>query len=141
MRRKPLLLVAVAAVLLLAAPAGGGSVVPTIRLAISHVVSNCHVWSTAKGLLPPSTKITVKPGTRVVLRSDCPMDFDLAQTKGPRVALGASRMFAGSSRTIVFKKVGVYVLTAKNVQTPEERNLVVLGTPNTLTLTVVVKRV
>ena len=140
MRRKPLLLAAVAAALLLAAPAGGGSVVPTVRLAISHVVSNCHVWSTAKGLLAPSTKIVVEPGTRVVLRSDCPMDFDLAQKKGPRLALGAPRMFAGTSRTLVFKKAGVYVLTATNVQTPEERNLVTLGTPNLLTLTVVVKR-
>lgn len=138
MRRKPLLCAAAVA-LGLAAPAGGGAAVPTVRLAISHVVSNCHVWSTAKGLLAPSTRITVKPGTRVVLRSDCPMDFDLAQKKGPRVTLGTPRMFAGSSRTIVFRKVGVYVLTAKNVQTPEERNLVVLGTPNTLTLTVVVK--
>jgi hypothetical protein len=43
-------------------------------------------------------------------------------------------------RTIVFRKIGVYVLTTTNVQTPEEHGLVTLGTPNTLTLTVVVKR-
>jgi hypothetical protein len=40
---------------------------------------------------------------------------------------------------IVFRKPGVYRLTARNVQTPEERNLITLGETNTLTLTVVVK--
>jgi hypothetical protein len=67
------------------------------------------------------------------------MDFDFAQTKGPKLALGNPRTFAGSSRVIVFRKTGVYRLTATNVQTPEDRGLVTLGEANTLTLTVVVK--
>ena len=67
------------------------------------------------------------------------MDFDVRQTKGARLALGDPRLYAGTSRTIVFPKAGVYRLTARNVQTPEERNLTVLGEPNTLTLTVVVR--
>ena len=46
------------------------------------------------------------------------MDFDFAQTKGPRLALGDPRTYAGSARTIVFRKAGVYRLTATNVQTP-----------------------
>ena len=37
-------------------------------------------------------------------------------------------------RTIVFRKIGAYVLTATNVQTPEEHRLVTLGTPNTAIL-------
>ena len=91
-------------------------------------------------MLGPTTKITVKLGTRVVIRSDCPMDFDFAQTRGPHVELGNPRTYAGSARTIVFRKIGVYRLTATNVQTPEERGLVTLGNPNTLALTVVVTR-
>jgi hypothetical protein len=68
------------------------------------------------------------------------MDFDFAQTGGPRLRLGDPRTYAGTSRTIVFAKPGIYRLTATNVQTPEERGLTVLGTPNTLRLTVVVSR-
>jgi hypothetical protein len=116
-----------------------------VRLVIAHVFQNCHVWTTAPKPLGavktvgPSARINVRRGTRIVIRSDCPMDFDFRQTKGPRVALGNPRTYAGSSRTIVFAKTGVYRLTATNVQTPEERGLTVLGTPNVLTLTVVVK--
>jgi hypothetical protein len=129
-----------AAALFVAAPAGGAAVAsPTVRLAIAHVASHCHVWHTATRFLGASTKLTVKPGTRVVIRSDCPMDFDFAQTKGPRLALGNARTYAGTSRVLTFRKVGTYRLTATNVQIPEERGLVTLGEPNTLTLTVVVR--
>ena len=111
----------------------------TVRLAIAHVVSNCHVWRTTAHLLGPNMKITVTRGTRVVIRPDCPMDFDFAQTKGPKLALGDPRTYAGTSRTISFRRAGVYRLTVTNVQTPDERGLTVLGDTNTLTLTVVVK--
>jgi hypothetical protein len=127
------------AALSVAAPAGAAAVSPTVRLAIAHVVRHCHVWRTSTKTLAASTKIIVKRGTRVVIRSDCPMDFDYAQTKGPKLALGNPRTFAGSSRIIVFRKTGVYRLTATNVQTPEERGLVTLGDANSLTLTVVVR--
>jgi hypothetical protein len=123
----------------LAAPIGGAVASPTVRLAIAHVVAHCHVWKTTTKLLGPSTKISIAPGTRVVIRSDCPMDFDFAQTKGPRLPLGNARTYAGTARTIVFRKAGVYRLTATNVQTPEQRGLVTLGDTNTLTLTVVVR--
>jgi hypothetical protein len=128
-----------AAALTLAAPAGAAAVSPTIRLAIAHVVRHCHVWRTSTKTLGASTKIVVRRGVRVVIRSDCPMDFDFAQTKGPKLALGNARTFAGTSRTIVFRKTGVYRLTATNAQAPEDRGLVTLGETNTLTLTVVVK--
>ena len=129
----------------LAAPGGGAVASVTVRLVIEHVVSHCHVWTTSKPLgavktLGPAAKLTVHRGTRVVIRSDCPMDFDFAQTKGPPLQLGDPRTYAGSSRTIVFKKVGTYKLTATNVETPEERGLTVLGDANMLTLTVVVTK-
>ncbi len=137
MRR--LALIALVAGLALALPSGVAAVSPTVRLTIMHLVQNCHVWRNTKAVLGPSTKLTVKPGTRLVLRSDCPMDFDLAQTKGPKLVLGDPRMYAGQSRTIVFRKPGTYRVTAKNVQTPEERGLQTLGPANTLSLTVLVK--
>ena len=129
----------VAALGLLAAPGGGAAPAKTVRLAIAHVVSHCHVWRTPARLLGPTLKITVARGDRIVIRPDCPMDFDFAQTKGPRLALGDPRTYAGTSRTVVFRKAGAYILTVTNVQTPDERGLTVLGETNTLTLTVVVK--
>jgi hypothetical protein len=131
--------VVLAAALAIVLPASTGAASPTVRLTIMHLVQNCHVWRNAKAVLGPRTKLTVKPGTRLVVRSDCPMDFDLAQTNGPKLALGDPRLFAGQSRTIVFRKPGTYRLTAKNVQTPEERGLQTLGPANTLVLTVVVR--
>jgi RND superfamily putative drug exporter len=135
---KQALLVAAVVAVGLAAPATAAAS-PTIRLAIAHVVQHCHVWRTPSKLLGASTRLTVKPGTRVVIRADCPMDFDYVQTSGPKLALGNRRTFAGESRVIVFRKRGVYRVKAANVQTPEERGLVTLGETNTLTLTVVVK--
>jgi hypothetical protein len=140
-------LVAVVASIALFAAAPGGTAVgsATVRLVISHVLEHCHVWSMATKTLGamktlgPTAKVVLPRGGRVVLRSDCPMDFDFKQTKGPRLALGSPRTYAGSSRTIVFRKAGLYRLTAVNVQTPEERGLTTLGEPNTLTLTVVVR--
>lgn len=110
---------------------------PTFRLSIVHTVSGCHVWFTTK-MLGPSLRVKVKPGTRVVLRPSCPMDFDLAQTAGPRLALGSPRLLRGTSRTIVFRTKGVYRITATNVQSPAEVGLQTLGPDNHLTLTVVV---
>lgn len=140
-------IVAVASLALFFAAPGGTSVgVATVRLVIAHVFQNCHVWTMApKPLgavktLGPSAKITVRRGARVVIRPDCPMDFDFKQTRGPRLALGNLRTYAGTTRTIVFAKTGLYRLTATNVQTPEERGLTVLGEPNVLALTVVVTR-
>jgi hypothetical protein len=139
--------VAVASLALFAASPGGTAVgAATVRLVIAHVFENCHVWTMASKplgavkTLGPSARITVRRGTRVVVRPDCPMDFDFKQTRGPRLALGDPRTYAGTSRTIVFAKTGLYRLTATNVETPEERGLTVLGEPNVLTLTVVVKK-
>jgi hypothetical protein len=138
MRRRPLLLVLLAVSVFVGAPSGGAVASPTIRLVIAHVVANCHVWRTSTKTLGRSAKITVSAGTRLVIRSDCPMDFDFAQLAGPRLALGNPRTYAGSSRVIVFRKRGTYRLSASNVQSPEERGLVTLGEPNRLSLTIVV---
>jgi hypothetical protein len=108
-------------------------------MAIVHTVSGCHVWQTGSTSRGPATKLTLKRGTRLELRATCPMDFDVAQVGGPRLALGAPRMYAGTTRMLVFPKPGVYRLTATNVQSSEERGLGTVGVDNKLTLTVVVR--
>jgi hypothetical protein len=138
MKRRWLVLTLATIVLLVGALAGGAAASPTVRLVIAHVLEHCHVWKTSTKTLGASTRIVVTRGTRFVIRSDCPMDFDFKQTKGPHLALGDPRTYAGSSRVIVFRKAGLYRLTVTNVETPEERGLVTLGDANTLTLTVVV---
>jgi hypothetical protein len=122
-----------------AAPTGAAAASPTIRLVIAHVAQHCHVWRTSRKTLGASARLTVHRGARVVIRSDCPMDFDYVQTRGPKVLLGNPRTFAGGSRVLVFRRAGTYRFTATNVQTPEERGLVTLGEANTLTLIVVVR--
>jgi len=112
---------------------------PTVRLSIVHAVRGCHVWSTATKLLGPSTRLTVKPGTKLVIRVSCPMDFDVTQAAGPKLALGDPRWHTGTTRTIVFSKPGVYRLSGKNVQSSDEMGLQTLGSDNTLTLMVVVR--
>jgi len=126
-------LAALAVLAALLAPSGA-TAAQTVRLTIEHVVQNCHVWK-GKG---PSAKIRVARGARVVIRSDCPMDFDIAQAKGPKLALGDPRVYTGQSKTLVFRKAGTYRFSVTNVQTPDERGLIVLGQANVLSLTVVV---
>jgi hypothetical protein len=108
----------------------------TVRLSILHVVRGCHVWSTANA---PRAKITVKVRTRLEIRASCPMDFDIVQTAGPRLSLGDRRLFAGTTRTLVFRRRGVYKMTLRNVQSSEDMGFQTLGPDNALTLTVVVK--
>jgi hypothetical protein len=111
---------------------------PPVRLSIVHTLHGCHVWVSNR-VLGPSATITIRPGTRLVIRPTCPMDFDLTQVRGPRIALGAPRIVRGTSRVITFPRSGVYRLTAKNVQTSADVGLQTLGLDNALTLTVVVR--
>ena len=67
------------------------------------------------------------------------MDFDLTQTAGPKLALGGSRLYTGTTRTLVFRKAGLYKLVAKNVQTSDEIGLETLGEDNSLRLIVRVR--
>jgi len=120
-------------VLCAAAFAAPASASPTVRLAIVHVMRGCHVFATATKQLGASTTLTVAHGTRLELRITCPMDFDVAQTSGPALAL-PSRLYAGTSTTIVFAKRGFYAFTATNVQTPEQLGLQTMGPTNTLVL-------
>ena len=138
MRRVALALGVLAVVV--AVPTGGAAAVsPTVRLTIVHVVSGCHVWKLGRKVLGPSTKLTVARGTRLEVRPSCPMDFDVRQVAGPRIALGGSRIYAGTARTLVFRKPGTYRFVAVNVQSSEERGLPTLGPDNRLSLTVVVR--
>ena len=136
-RRLAILLLVTAAVSV--APAAAATGPPTIALEIVHFVRGCHVWSTPSKLLGPAPAITVKPGTRLKIRVSCPMDFDLKQTAGPRLALGGSRLYTGTTRTLVFRKPGLYRLVATNVQTSEEAGLQTLGEDNSLRLIVRVR--
>jgi hypothetical protein len=111
---------------------------PSFRMSIVHHVHGCHVWKTAS-VRGAKTTVTVKRGTRVEIRLTCPMDFDFRQLRGPRLPLGNPRTVAGTSRTIVFRKAGTYVLTATNVQSSDELGLETLGADNALRLTVVAK--
>ena len=111
---------------------------PVVRLSIVHTLHGCHVW-VSKKVLGSSATIRVKPGTRLVIRPTCPMDFDLAQVRGPRLALGGPRILRGSSRVIAFPRRGVYRLTATNVQAPADVGLQTLGPDNVLVLTIVVR--
>lgn len=137
--RKLALVLAVAAAAV-ALPVGGAAAVsPTFRLTIIHTVSGCHIWKLGTKSLGASAKIVVKPGAQLKIRPNCPMDFDFVQVSGPRLPLGAPRTYAGTVRTIVFRKPGVYKLTATNVQSATEQGLETLGPDNTLALTVVVR--
>jgi hypothetical protein len=111
----------------------------TLAFSIVHVVRGCHVWSTASKTVGPSPTILLKPGTRLKIRASCPMDFDLTQTAGPKLALGGTRLYTGTIRTLVFRKPGVYKLMAMNVQTSDEVDLETLGEDNSLKLTVRVR--
>ncbi|MGZ8695536.1 MAG: hypothetical protein ACXWYS_08875 [Gaiellaceae bacterium] len=133
-------LVLLAALALVAAP--GAAVVaasPTLRATIIHTLRGCHVWSIAGKPPAPAATVTVKRGTRLAIRLSCPMDFDIAKVRGPALALGPARVYAGTTRTIVFRRPGTFRLRARNVQSSEQVGLQTLGPDNVPTLTVVVR--
>jgi len=138
-KRHLVLLLIAGAVLSMPQPLAAASRAPTIALSIIHVVRGCHVWARPSGAIGSDSTISVKPGTRVKIRLVCPMDFDVSQTRGPKLAIGGRRFYTGSTRVLVFRKAGVYRLRAKNVQTSEEVGLQTLGEDNVLRLTVRVK--
>jgi hypothetical protein len=97
----------------------------------------CHVWATASSQpLGPSRTLAVRRGTKLQIRDSCSMSFVLAQTSGPKLDLGDTRMYPGAVRTIVFARAGVYKLTATNVETSEQMGLQTMGPDNVLRLTV-----
>lgn len=112
---------------------------PTFRLTILHYVKGCHVWQSATGVIGPEAKVTLKRGTKLEIRASCPMDFDVRQVRGPKLAFASRRVMAGTTYTVSFPKPGVYKLTGENVQTSDEVGLETLGEDNVLTLTVVVR--
>ena len=113
--------------------------VSTVSMSIVHVLRGCHVWMLGSRQLGPSAVVTMKPGTRVKLRISCPMDFELVQVAGPRVAYGGTRFYAGTTRVLTFRKAGVYRFAATNLQTSEEVGLQTLGDDNSLRLTIRVR--
>lgn len=113
---------------------------PTVRLAIVHTVRGCHEWATVRHeLLGPARTLTVKRGTALEIRVNCPMSFDVVQTAGPRLGV-AGRWQPGTARTLRFAKPGVYKLRAANVESSEEKGFQTLGPDNAVFLTVRVTR-
>ncbi len=135
---KRFLLAAATAFAVVGVPTGTAAVVsPTVRLTIVHVVQGCHSWGdVASNALGPKRSIAVKRGTRLQIRVNCPMSFDLVQLAGPTLALGDPRLYSGTARTIVFAKKGVYKLQATNVESSAEMGMTTLGADNVLVLTV-----
>jgi hypothetical protein len=104
---------------------------PTVRLALIHAMRGCHVWGTADSReLGASHTVVLKPGGKIEIRVSCPMAFTVTQIAGPKIALGASPWQTGTTRTLTFKKVGLYKLKAVNVQSSEELNLQTIGADN-----------
>ena len=117
------------------APAAVAS--PTVRLTIMHFVQGCHVWGTVDSKpLGPKHRVTIPRGAKIVIRDNCPMSFDFTQIAGPKLALGDPRTYPGTTRTIVFHKVGLYRLKAVNVESSADQGLQTLGPDNTLILRV-----
>jgi len=133
---KKLVLLPLAAALLLAGPAAAS---PTVRLAIVHTLHGCHAWATTRQL-GESTTLTLKRGTALAIRVSCPMDYDVTQTAGPPLAIGGPRWHTGTTRTIVFRKAGLYRIVAHNAQSSADLSLQTLGEDSVLTLTVRVTR-
>jgi hypothetical protein len=122
----------------LLAPAAVAS--PTVRMAIVHVVQGCHVWGTVVSQpLGPTRTIALKRGAHLQIRINCPMSFDFSQLSGPKLQLGSPRTYAGTARTIVFARAGVYRLKAVNVESSEQMGMSTLGPDNVLLLTVRVR--
>ena len=135
---KKVLLPLVLAVAAIGVPTGAAAAVsPTVRMTIVHVVQGCHSWGdVSSNPLGPTRTISVKRGTHLQIRMNCPMSFDFAQLSGPALALGAPRSYPGTVRTIVFAKKGVYRLQATNVESSEQMGMTTIGADNVLVLTV-----
>jgi len=135
--RRVLIGLAVAFAAVAVSTGGAAAASSTVRLTIVHVVQGCHVWGDVNGQpLGPSRTLKVKRGAAVSIRINCPMSFDFVQLAGPKLALGASLTHAGTVRTLVFAKRGVYKLQATNVESSEQMGMPTLGPDNTLVLTV-----
>jgi hypothetical protein len=135
--RRVLIGLAVAFAAVAVATGGAAAASSTVRLTIVHVVQGCHVWGDVSGNpLSASRTLKVKRGTKLAIRINCPMSFDFVQLAGPKLALGASLTHAGTVRTLVFAKRGIYKLQATNVESSEQMGMTTLGPDNVLVLTV-----
>jgi hypothetical protein len=127
--------VTVAAALAAAALAAGQATAakPPKVVEIMHFVRGCHVFMTNE---KPTLTLKLKKGDRIKLVDHDVMDFDVAQTAGPRVPIADPRLRRSELRLLVFRKAGVYRFQATNVQTSAEVGVQTLGPDNTLRLIV-----
>jgi hypothetical protein len=111
--------------------------VPTLRLALIHVLQGCHVWGTVDSQpLGKTYTLRTKPGARLVVRVSCPMGFHVVQLAGPKLAGLPADWPTGTQHTVVFRKVGVYRLQAVNLMSSQMMGLQTLGPDNRPLLTV-----
>ena len=127
--RKLMLTIGVFAALVAIPTAVAGS--PTVKLALIHVLRGCHMWGTSDSRpLGVAHTVVLKRGGHIEIRVSCPMGFDVTQTAGPKIALGASRWETGTTHTLAFARAGLYRLKLVNVQSSAEMNLQTLGPDN-----------
>lgn len=132
--RKLALIVILAGIGVLA-PAAAAS--QTVRMTIMHVVEGCHVWGTNDSQpLGPKRRLSLARGSKIVIRDNCTMTFKFRQVAGPKLDLGDPLTYPGTTRTIVFRKAGVYRLRAKSTMTSEQMCLQTLRPDNVLVLAV-----
>jgi hypothetical protein len=121
-----------ACVTALAVVQAGAARPPTVY-EIKHFFRGCHVFVKNE---KPTISLRLRKGDRIQLLDHDVMDFDVAQTAGPRVPLADPRLRRSETRLLVFRKPGLYRFEARNVQTSEELGLQTLGPDHTLKITV-----
>jgi hypothetical protein len=115
------------------AAAQAGAARPATVLEIEHYYRGCHVFVVNE---KPTVSLRLRKGDRIKLIDHDVMDFDFAQTAGPRVPFGDPRLRRSETRTLVFRKSGVYRFAGKNVESSEEMGMQTLGPDNTLRITI-----
>jgi len=121
-----------ACVAALAVVQAGAARPPTVY-EIKHFFRGCHVFVKNE---KPAISLRLRKGDRIQLLDHDVMDFDVAQTAGPRVPLADPRLRRSEVRLLVFRKAGLYRFEATNVQASEELGLQTLGPDNILRITV-----
>jgi hypothetical protein len=123
---------------LAAVPTGAAAAASTtVRMTIVHVLRGCHAWGTSLSEpLGPKRTLVVKRGTKVQIRVNCSMSFDVVQLAGPRLGVSGTRWLPGTAHTLLFARTGVYRLQATNVESSSDAGLQTLGPDNVLQLAV-----
>lgn len=121
---------------------GGGKIITmratgTAKLTVVHVAKGCHSWTNGDRI-GESVRLTLNRGGRLVIANQDIDAHKLVQTAGPRVATGAPMMM-GSTRSIVFRKAGMYHMKTRTVEMPGMPEIDTAGPDHGLWLIVTVR--